>query len=131
VAASSGFGAACANESVKFVDEDDGILVLHQLFHDGLEALFELAAIFGAGDQREVEARMRLSARKDGTSPSAMRWASLLLWRSCRLRLADSTGLFLVRRRDLDYALDFAVAADQGSSWLSMADWVRSGEFAE
>ncbi len=41
---------------MKFVDEDDGILVLHQLFHDGLEALFELAAIFGAGDdQREVE----------------------------------------------------------------------------
>src|SRR6202521_3041007 len=40
----------------KFVDEDDGILRLHQLFHDGLEALFKLSAILGASDdQRKIE----------------------------------------------------------------------------
>src|ERR1700674_331072 len=43
------FRRARAHQSVQFVDEDDGILRLHQLFHDGLEALFKLSAIFGAG----------------------------------------------------------------------------------
>src|ERR1700674_4814168 len=43
-------------QRVQFVDEDDGILRLHQLFHDGLEALFELSAILGASDnQRKIE----------------------------------------------------------------------------
>jgi hypothetical protein len=37
---------------VQLVNEDDGVLILHQLFHDGLEALFELAAVLGAGDDQ-------------------------------------------------------------------------------
>jgi hypothetical protein len=34
---------------VQFVDKDDGVLILHQLLHDGLEPLLELTAILGAG----------------------------------------------------------------------------------
>ena len=52
------FRRSRAYQRVQFVDEDDGILRLHQLFHDGLEALFELAAILGAGDdQRKIESQ--------------------------------------------------------------------------
>src|SRR5262245_9858072 len=44
------------DERVQLVDEDDDVRVVGQLFHDRLEALFELAAIFRAGDdQRDVE----------------------------------------------------------------------------
>ena len=50
------FGRTRADQRVQLVDEDDGVLILHQLFHDGLQALFKLAAILGAGhDQRKVQ----------------------------------------------------------------------------
>ena len=50
------FGRSGSDKSMQLIDEDDGILRLHQLLHDGLEALFELAAIFCAGDdQRKIE----------------------------------------------------------------------------
>src|SRR5260370_11928341 len=49
-------GRSRTDEGVELVDEDDGVLIFHQLFHDGLEALFKLAAVLGAGDdEREVE----------------------------------------------------------------------------
>src|SRR5579862_7189409 len=49
-------GRSGSDQRVQLVDEDDGILRLHQFLHDGLEALFELAAIFGAShDQRQVK----------------------------------------------------------------------------
>src|SRR5262249_33287099 len=44
------FSGAGADERMQLVDEDDGVLILHQLFHDRLEALFELAAVLGAGN---------------------------------------------------------------------------------
>jgi hypothetical protein len=41
---------------VQLVDEHDDVRVLGELLHDRLEALFELTAILGAGDdQRDVE----------------------------------------------------------------------------
>ena len=41
---------------MQLVDEDDDVRVVGQLLHDRLEALFELAAILGAGDdQRDVK----------------------------------------------------------------------------
>jgi hypothetical protein len=96
------FGRARAHQRVQLVDEDDGVLVLHQLFHDGLEALFELAAILGAGhDQRKVERQNALVGQEaEGTSPSAMRCA-----RPSTMAVLPtpgspiSTGLFLVRRQ--------------------------------
>ena len=50
------FRRARAHQGVQLVDENDGILVFHQLFHDGLEPLFELPAIFRArNDERKVQ----------------------------------------------------------------------------
>ena len=50
------FGRSRADQRVQLVDEDDDVRVVGQLLHDRLEALFELAAILGAGDdQRDVE----------------------------------------------------------------------------
>ena len=50
------FGGAGADQVVELVDEQDDVALLADLLHDFLEALFELAAVLGAGDQgREVE----------------------------------------------------------------------------
>ena len=50
------FGRSRADQRVQLVDEDDDVRVVGQLLHDRLEALFELTAILGAGDdQRDVE----------------------------------------------------------------------------
>src|SRR5205085_1841573 len=42
-------GAAGPDEGVQLVDEQDGVLGPADLVHDGLDALLELAAVFGAG----------------------------------------------------------------------------------
>jgi hypothetical protein len=34
---------------VDFIDEKNGTLLLRKFLHNGFEALFEIAAIFGAG----------------------------------------------------------------------------------
>src|SRR3954471_21221280 len=50
------FGRSRADQRVQLVDEHDDVRVLGQFLHDRLEALFELAAVLGAGDdQRDVE----------------------------------------------------------------------------
>src|SRR6185369_9372031 len=52
------FGRSRTNQRVKFVNKDDGILRLHQFFHDGLQTLFKLSAILGSrDDQREVKGK--------------------------------------------------------------------------
>src|SRR6266436_6787627 len=59
------FGRAGADERVQLVDEDDGVLALHQFFHDGFKALFELAAIFCAGDDEgQVERKDALVGKE-------------------------------------------------------------------
>ena len=86
------FGRTRAHQGVQLIDEDDGVLVLHQLLHDGLQALFELSAVLGAGDdQREVERQNPLvgqetTARRHRRSaaPGPRRW------RSCRHRARRS-----------------------------------------
>src|SRR5205085_12274131 len=58
-------GRSGADQRVKLVDEDDGVLILHQLLHDGLQPLFELPAILGAGDdQRQVQRENALIGEK-------------------------------------------------------------------
>ena len=48
--------ATGTHQGVELVNKDDGVLIFHQFFHDGLQALFELAAILGARhDQGKVE----------------------------------------------------------------------------
>jgi len=103
-------------------------LILHQLFHDGFEALFKLAAVLGAGHDDERSSQARAVARKLGTSPSAMRWA-----RPSTIAVLPHAGFADQHRvvlgaaaEDLNDALEFAVAATSGSSWPSIAAWVRS-----
>src|SRR5215213_139280 len=45
-------GGAGADQVVELVDEEDDVAALGDLFHHLLEALLELAAVLGAGDQR-------------------------------------------------------------------------------
>ena len=45
-------GAACADDGVDFVDKQDGMLDLGQLFEYSLDAGFKVAAVFGAGQER-------------------------------------------------------------------------------
>jgi len=59
------FGRTGAHQRMQLIDEDDGVLVFHQLLHDRLEPLLELAAIFGSGhDQRKVETENALVGQK-------------------------------------------------------------------
>jgi hypothetical protein len=86
------FGRTGADQRVQLVDEDDGVLILHQLLHDGLQALFELAAILGAGDdQRKIERQNALVGQErrhvaigDASAPGLRRWPS------CRRRARRS-----------------------------------------
>src|SRR5689334_12292693 len=71
-----------------------------------------------------------LSRRLSGTSPSAMRWA-----RPSTIAVLPtpgspiSTGLFLVRRHRIWITRSTSPSRPtSGSSWLSMAAWVRSRE---
>jgi hypothetical protein len=90
--------------------------VLHQLLHDGLQALFELAAVLGAGDdQREVERQDALvgeevtARRRRRSSAPALR-----RWRSCRrpARRSAPDCSWCGGRGSAD-ALEFVIAADQ------------------
>ena len=111
------FSGAGANEGVELVDEDDGVLILHQLFHDGLEALFKLAAVFGAGDdERQIESEDALIGEEAGNVAvgdalgEAFDDGSL-----ADAGFADEDGVvFGAAAEDLDDALQFLIAADEG-----------------
>src|SRR6266700_3005130 len=81
------FGGAGANEVMELVDEQDDVAALGDLLHHLLEALLELAAVLGTGDQRREVERVDLLAHQDGVV----------------LRAA---------REDLHHALDLGLAAD-------------------
>ena len=110
------FGRSRAHQRVQLVDEDDGVLILHQLLHDGLQALFELAAILGAGDdQRKIERQDALvgEERRHVAVGDALRQAfddgGL-----ADARLADQHRIVLgAAAEDLDDALQFVIAPDQ------------------
>ena len=59
------FGGSCANQGMQFVDEDDGIRIIHELLHDGFKALFELATILGTcHNQGQVQYQNPLFCQK-------------------------------------------------------------------
>ena len=101
---------------MQLIDEDDGVLILHQLLHDGFEPLFELAAILGAGhDQRKIE-------RQNALVGQERRHVALgdLLRQTfhngglAHARLADQHRIVLgAAAENLDHALQFVIAADQ------------------
>ena len=109
------FGRAGADQHVQLVDEQHAVAGVLDLFDDLLEALFELAAVLRAGDQRAdvqceqalAQQRLRHVARDD-----ALRQA-LDDGRLADARLADQGRVVLrAARQDLDDALDLLDAAD-------------------
>src|SRR6202158_500870 len=110
------FRRSCANQRVQLVDEDDGVLALHQFLHDGLETLFKLAAIFCAGDdQREVQTKDAL-IRQEGRNvavgnPLRQAFDNGGL---ADAGFADQDGIiFGAAAKNLNDALDFAFAANE------------------
>src|SRR5579862_174359 len=100
---------------MQLVDEDDGILRLHQLLHDGLESLFELATVLGSGnDERKVESQNALIGEE--------RWnfavgdtlgQSFDDGRLAYARLANQHRIVLgAAAENLDNAINFAFAPD-------------------
>ena len=110
------FGLAGADDGVQLVDEqDDAPAFGLNLREHGLQALLELAAIFGAGDQGahvERQQLLVLEAFRDVALDDALGQT----FGNCRLadtRLADQHGIVLgASRQHLDGAADLLVAAD-------------------
>ena len=110
------FGRSGAYHGVYLVHEKNYLAVgAFYLLHDGLEALLELAAILGAGDERthverdQVLIPKRVRHVADGNSRSeTFRDGGL-----AHAGLADQNGIVLgAARKDLDNALYLVVASD-------------------
>ena len=109
------FGGAGADEHVHLVDEEDAVAGALDLFDDLLQALLELAAVLGAGDegadvqrdQRRLLQRLRHVAARDALG-QALDDGGL-----ADAGLADEDRVVLgAAREDLDDALDLLLAAD-------------------
>ena len=101
---------------MQLVDEDDGVLILHQLLHDGLKPLFKLAAILGAGhNQRKVQRQNAFvgQERRHVAFRNALRQA-FYNGGLAHARLADQYRIVLgAAAQDLNHALQFVIAPDQ------------------
>ena len=111
-------GLAGADEGVHLVDEEDDLAFRgFDLREHGLEPLLELAAIFGAGDQRaEIERQhlLVLEALRHVALDDAVREA-LDDGGLADAGLADQHGIVLgAAGEHLDGAADLLVAADDG-----------------
>ena len=105
-----------ADERVQLVDEHDDVRVLGQLLHDRLEALFELTAILGAGDdQRDVEREQPLVGEEvRHVAVDDLLRQALDDGRLADAGLADEHGVVLgAAAQHLLHPLDLEVAADQ------------------
>ena len=111
------FGRAGADDGVQLVDEqNDWPCDVGDFLQDGLQALFEFAAILGAGDRaRPCRARRcACSCRPSGTSPRTIRCGQTFDDGGLAdAGLADQHRVVLgAARQHLDDAADFFVAAD-------------------
>ena len=105
-----------ADQRVQLVDEHDDVRVLGQLLHDRLEALFELTAILGAGDdQRDVEREEPLVGEEvRHVAVDDLLRQPLDDGRLADAGLADEHGVVLgAAAEHLLHPLDLEVAADQ------------------
>ena len=109
-------GGAGADDRVQLVhEEDDLALGVGDLLQDGLQALLELAAVLGAGEQRaDVEAMTLRSRRRLGDVAGDDALGEALDDRGLAdAGLADQHGVVLgAAGEDLDDAADLVVAAD-------------------
>ena len=62
-------GGAGADQVVELVDEEDDVAALGDLLHHLLQALLELAAVLGAGDQRGQVERVDLLVLEELGAP--------------------------------------------------------------
>ena len=111
------FSGTGSDERVEFVDEEDDIFVFANLVHDGLDALFELATVFCAGDHKgEVEGDDTLVA-EDFRDIAGNNFLGESLGDGCLADtgLADQNGVVLgAAAENLNNALDLIDAADDG-----------------
>ena len=109
-------GAAGADEGVDLVDEEDGVRVLDELLEHRLQALLEVAAVLGAGQQRAHVEREHLRLGEDlghlavddapGEPLGDGGLAHAGLAHEQRVVLAPAA-------QDLDHALELVLAADE------------------
>ena len=109
-------GRAGADQRVDLVDEEDRVGVVDQLLEHRLQALLEVAAILGAGEQRAHVERVDLALGED-LGHLALDDAPREPFRDRGLAdagLADQQRVVLAPAAErLDHALELAVAADQ------------------
>ena len=101
---------------VDFVDEQDGAWLVAQRFEDGLEALLELAAVLGAGDERAQIQGVNLGVAQRSRHLAALDLESQALGDGCfaDARIADVHRVVLAAAaQDLDGAFDFCLAPDK------------------
>ncbi len=116
-------GGAGADERVQLIDEEDDVVRVPELLDDLLEALLELAAVLGAGDERaDVEGEHALPLQRlghvalDDAVREALRDRGL-----ADARLADEGGVVLrAAAQDLDDPLDLLLAADDRVELLGL-----------
>src|SRR5207245_2264028 len=123
------------DERVQLVEEQDDVLRLADLFHHRLEALFELAPVLGAGDQRaQVELEQPLVHEHVGhVVVDDLLSEALDDGRLAHARLADQHRVVLrAPGQDLDDALDLLLAPDDRIQ-LTLAGQLRevTGELVE
>ena len=124
------FGGAGPDQVVELVDEQDDVALLADLLHDLLEALFELAAVLGAGHQgREVERVDLLGLEQLGHLVAGDALGEAFdHGRLADARLADEHRVVLgAPREDLHDALDLGGAPDAG---VELAFFGELGEVA-
>ena len=108
-------GTAGADQGVQLVDEEDRVLGPADLVHDGLDPLFELAAVLGAGDHhREIQDDDPAVAQQLGhVAVDDHLGQALDDRRLADARFAEEHRVVLgAARQHLDHALDFILAAD-------------------
>ncbi len=102
---------------MQLVDKDDGVLALHEFFHDGFEAFFKLTAVLGAGDDEgKIERKNALvgKERRNITIGDALRKA-FDNGRFANAGLANQNGIvFCAAAENLDDAFDLVFATDEG-----------------
>src|SRR6185437_8420701 len=128
-------GGTGADHGVDFVDEEDGAGLLLELRDDALQTLLEVAAVFGAGDERAHVERVDRAVRQhlghfafDDEAGESLGDRGL-----ADARLAHVKGIVLAAAAEnLDGALDLEFAADEGIDTPFLSETIQvGGEFLE
>ena len=101
---------------MELIDENHGVGIIDQLFHDGLQTLFELTAVFRArDDERQIQHQDALlrEKRRDFSVNDPLRQPFHDSGLS-NARVSDENRIVLrSAAQDLDHSVDFRIASDQ------------------